>query len=26
MVCFFTERVDLTVDGEEIPRPVTPWS
>lgn len=26
LVCFFTERVDLTVDGEEIPRPVTPWS
>lgn len=26
MICFFTERVDLTVDGEVIARPVTPWS
>lgn len=23
---FFNERVDLTIDGEEQPRPVTPWS
>ena len=26
LVSFFTERVDLTVDGEELPRPVTPWA
>jgi uncharacterized protein (DUF427 family) len=26
LVCFFDERVDLTVDGEKRPRPVTPWS
>lgn len=26
LVCFFDERVDLTVDGETRPRPVTPWS
>lgn len=26
MICFFTERLDLTVDGQEIPRPLTPWS
>ena len=23
---FFTERVDLRIDGEDVPRPVTPWS
>jgi uncharacterized protein (DUF427 family) len=26
MVAFFTERLDLTVDGVPVPRPVTPWS
>lgn len=26
LVCFFSERVDLIVDGERQPRPVTPWS
>jgi len=26
LVCFFDERVDVTVDGEKRPRPVTPWS
>jgi len=25
-VCFFNERVDLTVDGERLERPQTPWS
>lgn len=26
LLCFFNERVDLWVDGEPLPRPVTPWS
>ena len=26
MIAFFNERVDLTVDGAQLPRPVTPWS
>ena len=26
LVAFFTERLDLTVDGVDLPRPVTPWS
>lgn len=26
MISFFTERVDLVVDDEPIPRPLTPWS
>lgn len=26
MISFFTERVDLAVDGEAVPHPVTPWS
>ena len=26
LVCFFTEKVDLIVDGELIERPVTEWS
>ena len=26
LVCFFNERVDLTVDGEPWERPQTPWS
>jgi uncharacterized protein (DUF427 family) len=25
-ICFFNERVDLTVDGERLERPQTPWS
>jgi uncharacterized protein (DUF427 family) len=25
-MCFYAERTDLTVDGAEVPRPVTPWS
>ncbi len=26
LLCFFNERVDLVVDGELQPRPLTPWS
>jgi uncharacterized protein (DUF427 family) len=26
LVCFFDERLDVTVDGERRDRPVTPWS
>jgi uncharacterized protein (DUF427 family) len=26
MLAFFNERVDITVDGEGVPRPLTPWS
>lgn len=26
LIAFFNERVDITVDGEEQPRPTTPWS
>ena len=26
LICFFTERVDLLVDGEPVARPETPWS
>jgi uncharacterized protein (DUF427 family) len=26
LVAFFTERLDLAVDGVAVPRPVTPWS
>ncbi len=26
LICFRNERVDLTVDGERLDRPVTPWS
>ncbi|MFC4785944.1 DUF427 domain-containing protein [Nocardioides sp. MAHUQ-72] len=26
MVAFFTERLDVVVDGAAVPRPVTPWS
>jgi uncharacterized protein (DUF427 family) len=26
LICFFDERVDVTVDGEPQERPVTPWS
>lgn len=25
-ICFFNERVDITIDGEPQRRPVTPWS
>ena len=26
LVCFYTEHLDVVVDGESVPRPVTPWS
>jgi len=26
LICFFDERVDVTVDGVARPRPLTPWS
>ena len=26
MVCFYSERTDLELDGVSVPRPVTPWS
>jgi uncharacterized protein (DUF427 family) len=26
LVCFFNERVDVTIDGQRQERPVTPWS
>ena len=26
LIAFFTERLDLVVDGEPQPRPRTPWS
>lgn len=26
LICFFNERVDITVDGTPMPRPQTPWS
>jgi hypothetical protein len=26
LVAFFTERLDLTLDGRPQPRPRTPWS
>jgi uncharacterized protein (DUF427 family) len=26
MVCFFSERTDLSLDGAAVERPVTPWS
>jgi uncharacterized protein (DUF427 family) len=26
MLAFFNERVDITMDGERLPRPRTPWS
>lgn len=25
-ICFFDEHVDMSVDGERVDRPVTPWS
>jgi uncharacterized protein (DUF427 family) len=26
LVCFFNERVDITLDGERLARPASPWS
>jgi uncharacterized protein (DUF427 family) len=26
MFCFYSERTDLALDGEAVPRPVSPWS
>jgi len=26
LIAFFTERLDITVDGERLKRPITPWS
>lgn len=26
LMCFYNERVDITVDGERLPRPETPYS
>ncbi|WP_377643742.1 DUF427 domain-containing protein [Oryzobacter terrae] len=26
MICFYSERTDLELDGVTVPRPVTPWS
>jgi uncharacterized protein (DUF427 family) len=26
MVCFYSERTDLTLDGEEVPRATSPWA
>ncbi|MBA3528544.1 MAG: DUF427 domain-containing protein [Propionibacteriaceae bacterium] len=26
LLCFFNERVDLVVDGEQLERPLSPWS
>jgi len=26
LLCFFNEKVDLTIDGEPQPRPISPWS
>ena len=26
MLCFYSERTDLELDGAEVPRPVSPWS
>jgi uncharacterized protein (DUF427 family) len=26
LVCFFDERVDVALDGQRRPRPITPWS
>ena len=26
LLCFFNERVDLTIDGQPVERPRTPWS
>ncbi|MGD0241264.1 MAG: DUF427 domain-containing protein [Streptosporangiaceae bacterium] len=26
LIAFFDERIDVTLDGERLPRPITPWS
>ncbi len=26
LICFYNESVELVVDGEELDRPITPWS
>ena len=26
LVCFYSEHVDITIDGQAMPRPFTPWS
>ena len=26
LICFFDERVDVSLDGHPQPRPLTPWS
>ena len=26
MICFFNERVDVSIDGERLARPRSPWS
>jgi uncharacterized protein (DUF427 family) len=26
LMCFFNEKIDLTIDGEPQPRPISPWS
>jgi hypothetical protein len=26
VIAFFDERIDVALDGERRPRPVTPWS
>jgi uncharacterized protein (DUF427 family) len=26
MICFYAERTDLTLDGEEVPRATSPWA
>ena len=26
LIAFFNERLDVTVDGERLERPITPWS
>ncbi|MDF8263526.1 DUF427 domain-containing protein [Luteipulveratus flavus] len=26
LICFYNERVDITVDGDRLERPTTPWS
>lgn len=26
LLCFFNEKTDIYIDGEQMPRPVTPWS
>jgi uncharacterized protein (DUF427 family) len=26
LIAFFDERIDVTLDGERLARPITPWS